>query len=253
MNWMNTNSLHNFLYAPALILVLLFASKAHAEKKEAAENAFVQAMLSSKVTCPGKYGGHLQGMATDRETAIFWSHTVALAKTDLEGKLLKVVDVPDHSGDLAYHDGKLYVATNLGDFNREGGKKDSWIYVYDAKDLSLLDKHSVNEVEFGAGGIAYHDDRFIIIGGLPGTFQENYIYEYDENFKFIKRYVVATGNTHAGVQSAAYHNGCWWFGCYGNPGLLQTDEDFNLVHMYDLNFAWGIIGLEDETFLVGGE
>ncbi len=243
----------SFLLFLSIALMVLGAPKSQADEKSAAEKTFVQTMLNGEVICPGEYGGHQQGMATDRKTAIFWSHTVALAKTDLTGKLLKVIDVPTHSGDLAYHDGKVYVATNLGDFNREGGKRDSWIYVYNAEDLALLDKHPVNDVEFGAGGIAYHEGRFIIIGGLPTEYEENYVYEYDENFTFLKRYVLPTGHTNVGIQSAAYHNGYWWFGCYGEKGLVQVDESFKLVKMYGLNFAWGIIGLEGDTLMQGGE
>ena len=256
LKYSNTRAARRVIFPLSVALILLCTPKSQAQEKSPDETAFIQMMLKGAITCPGKYGGHQQGMATDRKSAIFWSHTVALAKTDLAGQLLKVVDVPSHSGDLAYHEGKVYVATNLGDFNRENGKRDSWIYVYDAENLALLDKHPVNEVEFGAGGIAYHNGRFIVIGGLPKNYQQNYAYEYDENFKFLKRHVLPTGYTSVGIQSAAYHNGYWWFGCYGvpdNPGLIQVDESFKVVAMYNLNFAWGIIGVEGETLMQGGD
>ncbi len=211
--------------------------------------------IEGEVVCPGKYGGHQQGMATDRERAIFWSHTTQLVKTDLVGKLLQVLDVPSHHGDLEYWEEKVYAAVNLGKFNGTG-PTDSWVYVYEAKDLSLVSKHAVPEVVFGAGGIAIHDGRFMVVGGLPDGYEENYVYEYDEEFRFVRRHVIRSGHTRLGIQTATWFDGYWWFGCYGmpqNPGLLKTDEEFNLVATYDLMFGWGIIGIEGEKFLRGGE
>ena len=211
--------------------------------------------ISGGIACPGSYDGHQQGMATDGKTAFFWSHTKQLAKTDMQGNLLKVIDVPNHHGDLDYYDGNVYVAVNLAGFNGQS-KADSWVYVYDAEDLSLISKHALPEVVFGAGGIAIHDGRFIVVGGLPGDYEENYVYEYDADFTFIKRHVIKSGHTGAGIQTAAWFDGYWWFGCYGmphNPGLLKTDDSFNLVDTYDLNFAFGIVGIKNDKFLQGGE
>jgi hypothetical protein len=209
--------------------------------------------LSKDINCPGTYSIHQQGIATDGKTAIFWSHTIQLAKTDLQGNLLKVIDVPNHHGDLDYCDQKVYVAVNLGKFNGEG-QADSWVYVYDAEDLSFISKHPVPEVVFGAGGIAIHNGRFIVVGGLPNDYQKNYVYEYDKNFNFVKRHIIKSGHTALGIQTAVWFDGYWWFGCYGmpdNPGLLKTDDSFNLITTYDLNFSYGIIGIKGDKFLRG--
>ena len=212
-------------------------------------------LVTEDINCPGSYDGHQQGMATDGKNAIFWSHTTQLAKTDMHGNLLKVIDVPSHHGDMDYYDQKVYVAVNLGGFNGNG-QSDSWVYVYDAKDLSFISKHPVPELVFGAGGIAIHNGRFIVVGGLPTDYQENYVYEYDSNFNFKKRHTIKSGHTAVGIQTAAWFKGYWWFGCYGmpdNPGLLKTDDSFNLVATYDLNFSFGIIGINGDKFLQGGE
>src|SRR5210317_139709 len=87
------------------------------------------------------YDGHLQGMATDFENHIFWSHTRQLVKTDLKGNILKVIDVQNHHGDLEYYKGKVYVAVNFGRFNEEPGLADSWVYIYNAGDLAFIQKH----------------------------------------------------------------------------------------------------------------
>jgi len=210
--------------------------------------------VSGEILCEGRYGGHLQGLAADGEGHIYWSFTVELVKTDMNGKLVKSVAVPSHHGDLTCHDGRVYVAVNLGKFNQEPGEADSWVYVYDAGDLSLLAKHEVPEVVHGAGGIAYHDGRFVVIGGLPKGYEENYAYEYDADFNFIGRHVIESGYTSLGIQTACYALGFWWFGCYGYPensALLKVDGSFRLVDEYDTYSGVGFDGLSGNRFLQG--
>ncbi|HEO70876.1 MAG TPA: hypothetical protein ENN80_06390 [Candidatus Hydrogenedentes bacterium] len=204
------------------------------------------------IECPGAYGGHLQGIATDGAGAIYWSFTVHIVKTDTQGTVLKVVEAPSHQGDLVCHDGRVYVAVNLGKFNREPGEADSWVYVYDTDNLALVAKHEVQEVVHGAGGITYRDGHFYVIGGLPDNYQENYVYEYDTDIHFIKRHVVNSGHTHLGIQTACYADGCFWFGCYGSPRLLlKTDESFRMLGRYEEDWSYGVAVLEDGRFLRG--
>lgn len=196
---------------------------------------------AGEIVCEGTYGGHLQGIATNGADAIYWSFTVAIVKTDYAGKILKKIDAPSHQGDLTYVEGKVFVAVNLGAFNEEPGRANSWVYVYDGGDLSLLDKHAVPEVVHGAGGIAYDKGRFIVIGGLPKGYTENYAYEYDASFKFIERHVINSGYTRMGIQTAARFKDRWWFGCYGDPReLLVTNDAFEVVARGPVDFAVGI-------------
>lgn len=205
------------------------------------------------ITCDGSYDGHLQGVGTDG-TSLFWSHTTQLVKTDLQGQLMHRIDVPSHHGDLTLHDGEVFVAVELGEFNQPPGQSDPWIYVYDAGDLKLLRKYRIPELVHGAGGIAYHDGAFVVVGGLPGNYQENYLFEYNEQFQFMKRHALLSGQTRLGIQTAAYMDGHWWFGCYGspeNPGLLKVNEDFRLVGQSSKNFSYGIVRLNTNTILRG--
>ena len=121
--------------------------------------------LFRAVACEGLYVKHLQGFCTDEHNAIFWCFTTTLVKTDADGRVLKQVPVASHHGDLCCKDGRVYVAVNLGKFNEPAGKADSWVYVYDADTLAELARHPVPELVHGAGGMAYHDGKFIIVGG----------------------------------------------------------------------------------------
>lgn len=203
-------------------------------------------------TCEGAYPRHLQGIATDGRAAIFWSWTDALVKTDLRGHLLAKVKADNHQGDLCFHDGKVWVAVNLGKFNEPPGKADSWVYVYDAATLELRARHAVPELVHGAGGIAERDGKFYVVGGLPPGVEENYVYEYDATFRFLKRHVVASGHTDMGIQTVTWANGSWWFGCYGTPRiLLRADADFRFTGRWEFDASLGIAVLADGRFLIG--
>jgi alkaline phosphatase D len=202
--------------------------------------------------CDGTYPGHLQGVCTDGRDAIFWSWTERLVKTDKQGRLLREATVANHHGDLCFHNDQVFVAVNLGKFNEPAGKADSWVYVYDAATLAELARHPVPEAVHGAGGIAYHNGSFIVVGGLPPGIEENYAFEYDANFRFKKRHAIKSGYTTMGIQTAAFENGAWWFGCYGKPAiLLRADESFNLTGKWEFDAALGIVGAGDGSFLVG--
>lgn len=203
-----------------------------------------------EVTCEGTYAAHLQGVCVD-DQSIYWSFTTELVKTDLDGKIQKKIPVAWHHGDLCHHDGKIYVAVNLGKFNDPKGNADSWVYVYNADDLAFLSKHEVPEAFHGAGGIDHRDGHFFVVGGLPNDVDENHVYEYDGDFKFLKKHVVKSGHTHLGIQTADFADGRWWFGCYGKPAiLLITDPDFNMIGRHEFDAALGIVGLPDGRFLV---
>lgn len=203
------------------------------------------------VACEGSYPKHLQGFCTDEHNAIFWCFTTTLVKTDADGRVLKQVPVASHHGDLCYKDGRVYVAVNLGKFNEPAGKENSWVYVYDAKTLAEIARHPVPETVHGAGGMAYHDGKFIIIGGLPPGVNENYVYEYDETFRFQKRHVLASGYTLMGIQTVTHADGAWWFGCYGKPAvLLRSDEKFQFTGKWEFNASVGIAPISGGRFLI---
>ncbi len=224
----------------------------HADNKTESKSVKKTGKFHDVICGEGKrYPGHLQGICTDNKNRIYWSFTTQMVMTDAEGKILKEVPAVSHHGDPCYHDGKVYVATNLGRFNDPAGKADSWVYIYKASDLSFISRHEVKEVFHGAGGMSVQDGHFFVIGGLPHEIDENYVYEYDEQLKFIKRHVIP-GHTHIGIQTAAFAHGKWWFGCYGTPRiLLVTDANFKEIGRYEVDCSLGIVGVSGGKLMVG--
>lgn len=213
-----------------------------------------QVVALAGVALSGVYPGHLQGVCTDDRDAFYWSMTTSLVKTDAAGAIVRQVAVPSHHGDLCHVDGRIYVAVNLGLFNDPQKRADSWIYVYDAGDLSLLARHPVPDLVYGAGGIAFGDGRFIVVGGLPDGAGENHIYAYDKDFTAARRIVLKSGQTFKGIQTAAFDGEAWWFGCYGLPAfsevLLRTDRTFGAIRKFAFDASTGIVPLDRDTVLV---
>jgi hypothetical protein len=204
-----------------------------------------------EAACEGAYPRHVQGVCSNGRDALYWSWTDALVKTDLSGKVLRRVPADDHQGDLCHHAGKIYVAVNLGKFNRPAGEADSWVYIYDAATLKEERRVAVPELVHGAGGMACDGKRFLIVGGLPDNVDENYLYEYDLNLKFQRRHVLASGHTHLGIQTAEFDGQSWWLGCYGSPAiLLRADAGLQLSSRWEFNASVGLIHLGADRFLV---
>lgn len=243
---MKTNRYRVWVYLLTISGLVVSGLRGEAADKDSAPIPFKQ------IDCQGTYRGHLQGVASDARGGIYWSFTDRLVKTDTEGNLLVAVDAPSHQGDLCFDDGKLYVAVNLGQFNKPAGEADSWVFVYDADTLKEVARHEVPQVVHGAGGMDVQAGHFFVIGGLPPGTDENYVYEYDADFKFVQRHVIASGYTLMGIQTATFHDGHWWFGCYGKPAkLLRTTPDFKEVKRWPFDAALGIVGVGPGKFLVG--
>lgn len=222
-------------------------------QEKASSHPVIKGDAEFVVACEGKYSGHVQGVCLDEDCNIYWSWTTAIVKTDGRGKILKKVEAPTHQGDLCYVDGFIYVAVNLGKFNRPAGEADSWVYQYDAKTLELVNKFEVQEAVHGAGGMEYVDGHFFVVGGLPKDGDRNFVYEYDKNFKFQKRHEILSGWTKLGIQTAFFKDNHWWFGCYGDPEvMIKTNKEFGDVKVYQINVALGIAsgGVGEREFLL---
>ena len=101
--------------------------------------------------------GHVQG-ACASEDAIYFSHVAGIFKLDWNGNVLKHVPAERHTGDLCYHDGKVYSV--LGKWGSGGKTKVCRLQVWDA-DLKFLTEKPLPELKGLDGvtvldGILYH-------------------------------------------------------------------------------------------------
>lgn len=206
---------------------------------------------ADKIVCPGEYGGHLQGVATDGEK-IYWSFTTEIVSTDIGGKLLAVQKAPYHQGDLCVKDGIVYVAVNLGHFNYRKGAV-SQVTAYDAETLKPLKTWKLDDMPHGAGGITWRGDRFFVVGGLPKTIECNYVYEYTKDFELVKRHDIETGFTLMGIQTAAYEDGRFFFGIYGESGnrhgVLKVKDDLRTYSRFTGPGSVGILKLAGRYYV----
>lgn len=230
---------------------LIDAASALSTERSAKDSLLYSYVLKENIQCQGRYPMHLQGISTDKKANIYWSFTNELVRTDLKGYVLNKVGVLNHHGDLCYNDGKLFVAVNLGKFNRPAGEADSWVFVYDSGTLKELARFPIPELVHGAGGISFYKGLFYVVGGLPENINENYVYVYTKNFKFIKRHIIASGYTRLGIQTIEHHDNQWWFGCYGNPKLIKTNDNFQITKKNDFDISLGIAGYSNNTIFVG--
>ena len=205
----------------------------------------------TRIVCRGEYPGHLQGIAASG-TAIYWVFTRIVVKTGFDGKVLAKARLPHHGGDPCWHAGKLYVPVCESGFNRKlkpGAVSRNSIHVFDA-DLKPLGKHPVPELEYGAGCIAARDGHFFVAGGRPKDMPGNIVYEYDENFKPVRRHEVAFDSL-MGIQTINHADGKWYFGCYGTDKLtIETDENFRVLRRVRPNTSVGMIPLANGLVLV---
>ena len=174
------------------------------------------------------YRGHVQGADSDG-TNIWWSFTSHIVRTDLNGRILKTVDVGGHHGDLCVRRGILYVAVERGRFNASGPAQ-SFVVSYRADTLEKLKEWPLAETVYGAGGITEMNGSFYVVGGLPPGIEENYVYQYDGDFRIMKKHVLKTGYTRFGIQTISYDDEKFLLGFYGDDarpaGTFICKDDF---------------------------
>ena len=204
--------------------------------------AVAQPSVAQEIHCEGAYDGHLQGIAMDAEGNIYWSFTVTLVKTDGEGHVIKKVEVPAHHGDCWVAGERLYVAVNHGKFSDGPANRKSYICAYETSDLTLAWKKEVPEVRYGAGALTMRGGHFFVASGrVPKGAEDNRIFEYDGACQFIAEHILKSGPTYLGIQTMAYVDGTWWFGCYGEPReTLRADDDFTLQERLPFECSLGI-------------
>ena len=223
---------------------------------------------SIKFQLNGLAAGHLQGVAAD-ENYIYLSYIRNIIKCDWSGGVVKKIDVPlfdglddpksdiaalkkkyniryHHFGDCCFHDGKLYVAYCGSGFNKylNGAVSYNYIYVFD-QDLNFIRRHHVPEMESGAGGITFANGKFYLVGGRPYSITGNTVYEYDSNFKLLKKHSLSI-NSSRGIQTISFDGRYFWIGCYGAGNYsFRFDQNFQLDSVFNFIVSTGMLHSSD--------
>ncbi len=210
--------------------------------------------IGDVVSCEGGYKDHVQGFDTDG-TNLYWSFASTLVKTDRQGKVLKTIPVDYHCGDPCWANGKLYVPYGGGSWNRElnGAPSKNYIRVYDS-DLNFIRAYHVPEMEYGVGCIAEHEGHFFLGGGQPDSRKDNTVFEYDGEFRLIRKHTVPV-ESQLGIQTIKFAANSWWIGCYGKKNFcVRTDEAFQIRQVYAYATTVGLIPVgtegQDPLFLI---
>ena len=90
----------------------------------------IPAVVFEDVFDPG--ASHVQG-ACCSDDAVYLTQRTALYKFGWDGKLLAKVAVTNHTGDICFHDGKVYTSVCLYEGENRGR-----IQVFDGKDLAFV-------------------------------------------------------------------------------------------------------------------
>lgn len=202
-----------------------------------------------EITCGGVYPQHLQGVAMNADGEYFWSYTNKLVKTGHDGKVMAVVEVGDHHGDLTLDDDFVYVSSSVI-HNYERGAESSSVIAYRQGDLSKAAEYPISD-EMGCDGIAKTPHGFVVavLPNPPIDQTTSLLREYDENFNFIAEHELITPPTYSGVQTLARIGNGYAAGCYGRHFYL-LDKNFNVKKRFVLDAAIGAIDCGDGVIAV---
>lgn len=104
-------------------------------------------------TVPGvRNGNHVQGFCAD-DDYIYVAQMIQLTKFDWNGKMIKKVEAPSHTGDICVYNGRLYAAVCAWGPNVPKDAPKGSIYEYDT-DLNFIRKVDFDQ---GLDGIAAID------------------------------------------------------------------------------------------------
>lgn len=205
-----------------------------------------------EVRCAGEYPGHVQGIATDGKT-LYWSFTGTVVRTDLNGRVLARRDLPQHGGDPCFVGGKLHVP--LGSRFNQPPKKNAagpgdrvLVLSPDFKQATFI---PVPKFQFGLGGLAFRGDRFYAVGGRPAGKPGNTVYEFDRNFRLLKRHELNI-DSDSGIQTINFTPaGRCLLGCYGIGSFaVELDGKMRVLRRVRPGTAFGAIMLDGELCLV---
>lgn len=206
---------------------------------------------AAQINCEFFHNKHVQGVAYNGNE-LYWVYTDVLIKSDASGKIIKQVPLhrmpggAHHGGDPCFVDGKLYVPYCGSGFNKYLKKRENHNYIQQySADLEFEKSFPVPELEFGAGCIAFYNGRFFVAGGRPSGMAGNTVYEYDRNFRLLKKHELPF-DSNKGIQTLTSDGKYWYFGVYNKPSVtFIADMDFQLVGKWNFSNAVGLLHYPD--------
>lgn len=201
-------------------------------------------------------GGHVQGLCTDGEH-LYLTQMTGIYKIDRTGACVKQVKALSHTGDVCYHDGKIYASVAVyGGPDKGKGK----IQVFDT-DLNLLKEKTYPR---GLDGIAWLDGVLYVgrgshldtvphgDGEAPKSktphFQNEVLRIDPETLEVKDLVVIEHGHrTSYGAQNIATDGTDLYFCFYGQPDLVAYGKDLKPRRLYSAGAGNGFefVGLKD--------
>ena len=179
---------------------------------------------------------HVQG-ACCSDDAVYLTQRTFLYKFGWDGKLLAKVAVTNHTGDICFHDGRVYTSVCLYNCENRGR-----IQVFDGKDLAFVRESP--GFPRPADGIAYIDGVFYVGLGSnhpkpPEPHLVNWVCRFDAKTLCPleeKRDFIYGHRTSYGVQDIATDGQRLFIAFYavkGAPAVVVTDRDWNILQKVD--------------------
>lgn len=200
--------------------------------------------FSAIYTLPGELDtitGHVQGICASND-AIYLSHQKGIVKLSWNGKVLKHVPAPDHTGDICFYNGKLYAA--IAYYGHRRGKGAIKEYSADLDELRTL------ELDFPTDGITVLNGSFYFgAGPNPSTLHRGNRLartplDLSGKITFIK--IDHGFPTRFGTQAITTCGNFLIATFYGGKNTRNTaifDADGKLIQTFDFNAGMGFAAL----------
>lgn len=181
-------------------------------------------------------GPHIQGFACTPD-AVYLGYQHGIFKYAWNGKLLKYVDTPCHTGDVCWYGGRLYTSVDILEGPRPS--RSGVVQVYDA-DLNLIREKDIPQ---GVDGICGRDGvLYLGMNGPAGDHRGNQIGRMDaETLEFLGRIDIDHGaDTNFGTQDIATDGENFWVSFYSKVPLAVFDGNWKLVRTLDFTANVGL-------------
>lgn len=206
--------------------------------------------------CFDPKGGHVQGMCTDGQF-LYLTQMTGIYKIDRSGACVKKIAAVSHTGDLCYHDGRIYTSVAVyGGPDKGKGK----IQVFDTE-LNLIKEKTYPR---GLDGIVWLDGILYVGRGshletVPHKEGEkaqsktphfqNEVLRVDPVTLEVKDLTVIEHGfkTRYGAQNIATDGKDLYFCFYGTPDLVVYGKDLKPLRRYTANVGNGFefVGVEN--------